>query len=188
MSARLLVSLVSAGAIALAATGCGYSIKTATDYNRSVNFSNYRSFTIVKGNSSGNPLVDERAAADVKSALTSRGWRELPASEAQTTVIVHAATKTKHTYQTIYDGFGGGWRRWGYLGGYGGQATTFVQAYKVGTLVVDIFDAKTKEAIWHGFASDALSNNAQSNAAATAQAVDKMFGNFPPAIGAASGQ
>jgi hypothetical protein len=185
MNAKL---LMSASAIALATVGCGYSIKTATDYNRNVNFSNYHSFALVPGNSSGNPLMDERAATDVKSALTSKGWTEAPAGEAEATVIVHAATKTKHTYQTFYDGFGGGYRRWGGYGGFGGNATTYVQNYKVGTLVVDIFDAKTKEAIWHGTAKDALSNNARSNAAATAQAVDKMFTTFPPSASAASGQ
>jgi hypothetical protein len=184
MNAKL---LMSAGAVALATVGCGYSIKTATDYNKNVNFSNYHSFSLVQGNSSGNPLMDQRAAADVKSVLAAKGWTEVPSSEAQATVIVHAATKTKHTYQTFYDGFGGGWR-WGGWGGWGGNATTYVQNYKVGTLVVDIFDAKTKEAIWHGYASDALSNNASSNAAATTQAVNKMFSTFPPPSGAASGQ
>jgi hypothetical protein len=188
MNAKL---LVSAGAIALATVGCGYSIRTATDYNRNVNFSNYHSYSIVQGNSSGNPLLDQRAAADVKSVLTSKGWTEVPAGQAQTSVVVHAATKTKHTYQTMYDGFGGrwgGWRGWGGYGSFGGSSTTFVQDYKVGTLVVDIFDAKTKQAIWHGFASDALSNNAASNATATAQAIDKMFANFPPPPAQAGGQ
>ncbi len=180
--------LVSAGAVALFTMACGYSIKTATDYDKNVSFSNYQSFFILKGNSSGNPLLDQRAQGDVASALTSKGWIEVPAGDAQATVVVHAATKTKHTYETMYDGFGGGWgwrRGWG--GGFGG-ATTFVNDYKVGTLVVDIFDAKTKQGIWHGTASDALSNNAKSNAQATEQAVDKMFGNFPPGSATASGQ
>jgi hypothetical protein len=174
--------LVIVSAVGLSTVACGYSIKTATDYDRNVSFSNYRSFSIMKGNSSGNPLMDQRAATDVVSVLTSKGWTEAPAGEAQATVVVHAATKTKHTYETLYDGWGGGgWRRWGgYRGGFGGGATTFVQDYKVGTLVVDIFDAKTKQAIWQGFASDALSNNATSNARATEQAVEKMFGKFPP--------
>jgi hypothetical protein len=69
-----------------------------------------------------------------------------------------------------------------------GGATTYVQDYKVGTLVVDIFDAKTKEAIWHGFASDALSDNARENAKATEQAVEKMFSTFPPPSALASGK
>jgi hypothetical protein len=173
--------LVSVGVMALVTTACGYSIKTSTDYDRSVRFSNYHSFFILKGNSSGNPLMDQRAQSDVETALTSKGWMEVPEGQGQAAVVVHAATKTKHTYETLYDGWGG-WRwRWGGFG----DTTTFVNDYKVGTLVVDIFDATTKQAMWHGFASDALSDNARSNAEATEQAVDKMFSSFPPALAAA---
>jgi hypothetical protein len=185
MTAR---ALLSAGALAAMTVACGYSIKTATDYDRQVSFSNYHSFSILKGNSTGNPLMDQRAQDDVRSALTAKGWKEVPEGQGQTTVIVHAATKTKHTYETMYDGFGGGWGwRRGGGGGFGGS-TTFVNDYKVGTLVVDIFDAKTKQAIWHGSASDALSNSASSNAKATEEAIDKMFGSFPPESAAANGQ
>jgi uncharacterized protein DUF4136 len=174
--------LVSAGAVALLTVACGYSIKTATDYNHNVSFSNYHSFYIRSGSSSGNPLMDQRARADVEKALTSKGWREVPEGEGQAAVVVNAATKTKHTYETFYDGWGG-WR-WDW-GGFR-QATTYVDSYKIGTLVVDIFDAKSKQAIWHGFASDALSDSARSNAKATEEAVDKMFGNFPPGSAMAS--
>jgi Domain of unknown function (DUF4136) len=178
--------LVCAGAVAVSAAACGYGIKTATDYDRSISFPNYRSFSVLKGNSSGNSLMDQRAQDDVARALTSKGWMAAPAGEAQAAVVVHAATKTKHTYETLYDGWGGwGWRR-GWGRGFGGS-TTFVNDYKVGTLVVDIFDAKTKQAIWHGTASDALSDNAKSNAQATEQAVDKMFRNFPPGSEMAKG-
>ena len=179
--------LVSVAAAALFTTACGYAIKTSTDYDRSVRFSNYNSFFIMKGNPSGNALMDQRAQADVKSALMNKGWIEVPEGEGQTAVVVHAATKTKHTYETLYDGWGGwGWRR-GWGGGFGGS-TTFVNDYKVGTLVVDMFDAKTKQAIWHGTATDALSDNAKSNARATEQAIDKMFSKFPPASAAADEQ
>jgi hypothetical protein len=179
--------LVSAGAVALFTMACGYSIKTATDYDKNVTFSAYHSFSILKGNPSGNPLMDQRAHDDVVGALTSKGWMEVPAGQAQATVVVHAATKTKHTYETLYDGWGGwGWRR-GWGGGFGGS-TTFVNDYKVGTLVVDIFDAKTKQGIWHGTASDAMSDNPKSNAQATEQAIDKMFSKFPPTSTAVTGQ
>ena len=179
--------LVCAGAVAMFTTACGYSIMTATDYDKNVSFSSYHSFSILKGNSSGNPLMDQRAQDDVRSALASKGWLDVPAGEAEAAVVVHATTKTKHTYETLYDGWGGwGWRR-GWGGGFGGS-TTFVNDYKVGTLVVDIFDAKSKQAIWHGTASDALSDNAKSNAQATEQAIAKMFSRFPPGSAMAKGQ
>jgi hypothetical protein len=174
--------LIGAGVVALFTVACGASIKTSTDYDRNVSFSNYHTFYTMKGNSSGNPLMDQRAQSDVESALAAKGWMKVPEGEGQAAVVVHATTKTKHTYETLYDGWGGwGWRR----GGFGGS-TTFVNDYKVGTLVVDIFDATTKEAIWHGYASDALSNNATSNANVTAEAVDKMFTTFPPPASVAS--
>jgi hypothetical protein len=174
---------VSVGVIASLTVACGYSIKTATDYDRTVQFSDYHSFFILKGNPSGNPLMDQRATADVESALMAKGWMELPEGEGQAAVVVHAATKNKHTYDTFYDGWGRGWR-WGGFG----DTTTFVENYKVGTLVVDIFDASSKRAIWHGFASDALSDSAKSNAQATEEAVDKLFRNFPGAPTAADEQ
>jgi hypothetical protein len=175
--------LISGLAVALLTVACGYSIKASTDDDRNVRFSDYSSFFIVKGNSSGNPVMDERAEADVKRALNSKGWIEVPEGEGQSAVVIHAATRTKHTYETFYDGWGGwGWRR-----GWGGS-TTFVDNYKVGTVVVDVFDAQTKQAIWHGFASDALSGSATSNAHATERAIDKMFKKFPARSMEASGQ
>ena len=113
----------------------------------------------------------------VKAALTSKGWAEVPEGQGRAAVVAHAATKTKHSYETFYDGWGGGWR-WR-TGGFG-NSTTYVQDYKVGTVVVDIFDADTKEAIWRGSATDALSDNPKNNAQATEAAITKMFSNFPP--------
>src|SRR5258708_13642318 len=99
--------LVIAGAVALSTVGCGASIKTATDYNHNINFSKYKSFYVKSGNSSGNPLMDQRVVADVTGALEAKGWTEAPESTAQTAVVVNAATKTKHTYETLYDGRAG---------------------------------------------------------------------------------
>jgi hypothetical protein len=158
----------------LLTAGCGHSIKTATDYNRSVALSDYHTYFFLNGNSSGNPLLDQRVREDVEAALASKGWITVPQGEGRAAVVVHAATETKHSYETFYDGWGGWqWRP-------GGAGATFVQDYKVGTVVVDIFDADTKKAIWRGSASDALSGNPNDNSKATEGAVTKMFSTFPP--------
>ena len=64
-------------------------------------------------------------------------------------------TEQHRTLNTYYDNFGGGWgwRRWG--GGFGdgfGTSTTTEETYKVGTLVVDLFDTNAKKLIWRGSA------------------------------------
>ena len=44
-----------------------------------------------------------------------------------------------------------------------GEAITTEQDYKEGTLVVDLYDAKTKQLIWRGSAEDTLSRKAEKN-------------------------
>jgi hypothetical protein len=160
--------------LAMVTTACGYSIQTTTDYDRNVSFVNYRTFFMIKGASSGNPLLDQRVSDDVRAALTIKGWEEVPKGQGRATVVVHAATRMKHSYETFYDGWGG-WR-WGGFG----TARTYVDDYKVGSVVVDIFDAETKQLIWRGAASDALTGNAGKNASITRHAITKLFHHFPP--------
>ena len=89
-------------------------------------------------------------------------------------------TRDQKTLDTFYDGFGGGWgwRRFG--GGGFGEATTTSDTYKVGTVVIDLFDARTKQLIWRGAASDTLSDNSDKNIKNLDEGVDKMFNHFPP--------
>ena len=61
-----------------------------------------------------------------------------------------------------------------------GTATTTTSEYTVGTLVVDIFDAKSKQLVFRGTAQDEISDKAEKNAKKLAKASDKMFKDFPP--------
>ena len=98
-------------------------------------------------------------------------------------IIAVETTQNQQSLNTFYDGFGGGWgyRRFG-GGGFGGlgEATTTTETYKVGTLVVDLFDAKTKQLLWRGSSSDTLSNNSNKNIKNLTKGVEKMFKKFPP--------
>jgi len=90
-------------------------------------------------------------------------------------------TKEHRTLNTYYDTFNGGWGwRWG--GGFGsdGISTTTEETYKVGTLIVDLFDRTTKKLIWRGSASGTLSNKSDKNIKNLNRSVLKMFDHFPP--------
>jgi hypothetical protein len=153
-----------------------FAQKVTTDYAKDTDFAQYKTFMWIKEPKTADPLVKQRVMADVNSALAGSGL-QLVTTDADLCVAAHAATKQEHTLNTFYNGFGGGWR-WG--GGFG-SATTTTDTYQVGTLVVDIFDARTKNAIWRGTATKTLSGNPQKNAASLNQAVVKMFKSFPPA-------
>ena len=104
------------------------------------------------------------------------GW--IPGGDVS--IVAMEITQNQQTLNTFYNGFGGGWgwRRFG--GGGFGEATTTTETYKVGTLVVDLFDAKTKQLIWRGTSSDTLSNNSDKNIKNLDKGADKMFKHFPP--------
>ena len=94
--------------------------------------------------------------AALDKAIAAKGWKKVDeGGEADIHVIVHGATDTKHSANTFYSGGMGGYGyRYGGMGG--GTATTTVSEYTVGTLVVDMFDAKTKNLVFRGTAADEI--------------------------------
>jgi hypothetical protein len=118
---------------------------------------------------------------EVTEALTAKGWTVPPEGQANAQVVLHGATETKRTLNTFYSGMGGyGYRGWGGMGGTG-TATTTESQYTVGTLVVDIFDAKGKNLLWRGVAQDELSDKPDKNIKKLGKASDKLFKDFPRA-------
>jgi Domain of unknown function (DUF4136) len=149
-----------------------------TDYDRSANFAQYKTYSweTVK---TKDPLDVDRIKGAVNAALSAKGWTQVD-SGGDVSIIAIQMTRDQQTLNTFYDGFGGGWG-WRRFGGGGlGEATTTTETYKVGTLVVDLYDAKTKTLIWRGSASDTLSNNSNKNIKNLDKGVEKMFKQFPP--------
>jgi len=148
-----------------------------TDYDHSANFGQYKTYSWEKVQTK-DPLLVDRIKSAVNSALVAKGWTELP-SGGDVEVFAIETTQNQQTLDTFYNGFGGG-RRWGGFGGFG-DATTTVETYKVGTLVVDLFDAKTEKLLWRSSSTDTLSDKADKNTKNLDKGVNKMFQHFPPA-------
>src|SRR5882724_520663 len=149
-----------------------------TDYDRSADFSLYKTYSWGHLKTQ-DPLYVDRIKNAVNAALAAKGWTQVD-SGGDVSLVAMEITRTQQTLNTFYDGFGGGWgwRRFG--GGGFGEATTTTETYKVGTLVIDLFDAKTKQLIWRGTSSDTLSNNSDKNIKNMDKDVEKMFKQFPP--------
>jgi len=149
-----------------------------TDYDRSTNFGQYKTYSWAQVKTKDALDVD-RIKAAVNATLAAKGWTQVD-SGGDVSIVAIEITQNQQTLNTFYDGFGGGWgwRRFG--GGGFGEATTTTETYKVGTLIVDLFDAKTKQLIWRGTSSDTLSNNSDKNIKNLDKGVDKMFKKFPP--------
>ena len=166
--------------LVFAAASSAQQVKT--DYDRGANFTQYKTYSW-EHIKTKDPLDVDRIKSAVNAALAAKGWTQVNSS-GDVSIIAIEMTHDQKTLNTFYDSFGGGWgwRRFG-GGGFGdgfGESTTTTDTYTVGTLVVDLFDAKTKQLLWRGSASGTLSNNSDKNIKNLNKGAEKMFKNFPP--------
>lgn len=174
MKLQRLVLILTGILVCLAGRLSAQEVKT--DYDRSADFAKYKTYSWERVKTK-DPLDVDRIKSAVNGALAAKGWTQVD-SGGDVSIVSIEMTHNQQTLDTFYNGFGGGWR-WRGFGGLG-EATTTTETYKVGSLVVDLFDTKTKTLIWRGSASDTLSNNSEKNIKNLDKGVEKMFRNFPP--------
>ena len=161
---------------ALLLASASFAQQVKTDYDRSANFSQYKTYSWEKLQTQDQLWVG-RIKEAVNAAMTAKGLTPVE-SGGDIAIVAIEMTKSQQSLNTFYNGFGGGWR-WG--GGFG-DATTTVDNYKVGTLVVDLFDAHTKTLLWRGSSSDTLSDKSDKNIKNLDKGVQKMFDHFTPDV------
>ena len=161
---------------ALFLANASFAQQVKTDYDRAANFSQYKTYSWEKVQTAG-PLWVDRITAAVNAALAAKGWTEVE-SGGDISIIAMETNRDHQTLNTYYDDFGGGWR-WRGFGGFGESTTTF-DTYTVRTLVVDLFDAKTKNLVWRGVSSGMLSDKSDKNIENLNRGVQKLFQHFPP--------
>jgi hypothetical protein len=142
------------------------------DYDHGANFSRLKTYSWSKVQTADS-IWDDRVKDAVDKDLLAKGWTQVP-SGGDVSLVAVEKTSIHQQYDTFYNGFGG--RR---FGGFG-DATTSVDSYKVGTLIVSMFDGNSKQLLWRGTSSSDLAGNPDKNAKKLDKDVDKMFKKFPP--------
>jgi hypothetical protein len=155
-----------------------FAIDVKSDYDRAANFAQYKTYCWEQVKTK-NALDVDRIKNAVNAALAAKGWTQVD-SGGDISIVAMEITRNQQTLNTFYDGFGGGWGWRGFGGGGFGEATTTTDTYRVGTVIVDLFDTKTKQLVWRGSSSDTLSNNSDKNIKNLDKGVQKMFQHFPP--------
>src|SRR6202165_5263270 len=100
--------------IALVLASASFAQQVKTDYDRSADFSHYRTYSWEKVQTP-DPLWVDRIKEAVNSALAAKGMTQVP-SGGNVAIVAIEMTHNQQTLDTFYNGFGGGWR-WG--GGFG---------------------------------------------------------------------
>ena len=174
----------------LVAIACETPIHVAVDVDPDADLSTFQSYAWVSpepliGQVSGvtegppiSPIDDKRIRKAVGAQLAAKGWREMETIE-QADLVVSYGVGTEHRTE-IYETPGAiGYSRYGY--GYGGWyagSTVYTKQYTEGTLTLEFFDRRTRQAAWVGWASKRLSRSEPRGEVIEA-AVQKILQDFP---------
>jgi Domain of unknown function (DUF4136) len=176
---KILRFITGCAAASLFMATAGFAQSVQTDFDHQANFGQYKTYSWQEIKPAVS-LWDSRIKNAVNAQLEAKGLTEV-ANGGDIAIVAIKTSQTQKTLQTFYDGFGGGWR-WRGFGGFG-ESTTTEQDYQEGTLVIDLFDGKTKQLVWRGSTECVLSDKAEKNEKTLDKGVAKMFRDFPPGSG-----
>jgi len=169
--------------------------KTSYDYDKSANFTGFKTYALKDGTKVGQPLIDDRIVAALEAELAAKGLTKSDANP-DLFVVYHVAfdkQKDISTYSSGHGGYGaygwgygGGWYRGGWYGGAGGMSTTSGQTSTIyiGQLAVDMYDSANHNLVWRGVASKTIDPKAkpEKQEKNLKKAVTKLLKNYPPPV------
>lgn len=182
---KYLLGLMAIVAI-IAISSCEPSLKVSQDYNKEVNFGQYKTFAMYKNdtiNAAISQLNRDRVIAALKSEMTKRGFQENPAApDLWVNAVAIFKDKVSVTQYSNYYGYGGYYRPYYWGGGmYGSSSSTMdVNHYKDGSLVIDIVDAKEGKLVWQGTGNKEIDGPIKDPDKKIPEAVAMIMKGFPP--------
>jgi hypothetical protein len=172
-----LLALILVPALALAQ-------KVSYDFDKAANFIGFKTYALKDGTKVGQPLIDDRIVAAIDTELAAKGLTKSE-SNPDLFVVYHVAFDKEKDISTFSSGYGGGYGPygWGWGGGWGPTTTsTTVRNILVGTLVIDMADAKKGQLAWRGMGVKEVNTqaNPEKRDKSITNAVKKIFKNYPP--------
>ncbi|SDF43962.1 DUF4136 domain-containing protein [Terriglobus roseus] len=155
---------------ALSSTVAASAQKTSVDYDHSTNFSSYHTYSWGQVKTVDSIWAD-RIKNSVDQQLQAKGWTKV-ADGGDVAVAALGQARNQQEEQTFYSGGGWGWGP--------GVATTSTYNTRQGTLVIAMFDTKTKKLIWRGVSDGDLSGKPEKNIDKLNKSIAKFFKVFPP--------
>jgi uncharacterized protein DUF4136 len=160
--------------------------KVSYDFDKTANFGSFKTYAQKDGTKVGQPLIDDRIVAAIDAGLAAKGLQKVDANP-DVFVIYHVAFDKEKDISTFSSGYGGGYGAYGYGwgGGWGGGTTTTqVRDILVGTLVIDVADAKKGQVVWRGMGVKEVNTQAkpEKRDKSITNAVTKIFKNYPPKV------
>jgi hypothetical protein len=140
--------LCSAAAVAVGQT-------VSVNYNQSQSFSQFHTYAWGSQNANKvqNSILAQVAVQDIDAALQGKGLQKVEESQKPDLLVTANGGMKEQTSYTAMGmrGFGGG------------MGSITPQQNVIGTLIVDLYDAKGQSLVWRGIAQNTLNNNGSKN-------------------------
>lgn len=173
--------------------GCATGTQVRVDHDPKEDFQSLRSYAWAPATEeervekARDSLTHERIQAAVDAHLATRGYAKVSETQADFlvtyTITLDRRTRASDSYMSVgYGRYGG---HGGVGVGYGFPVSTTVEEYKVGTLIIDIIDAKQRRLVWRGSGERTLQEGQTSERRIEMinTAVNDILGRFPPGAG-----
>ena len=156
--------------------------KVSYDYDKSADFATFKTYALRDGTKVGQELIDSRIVSAIEAQLAAKGLTKVEANP-DVFVVYHVAFDKQKDISTYSSGGGYGPYGRGWGGGWaGGTTSTQIRDILVGTMVVDIADAKKGQLAWRGMAVREVNTqaNPEKRDKSINEAAKKIFKNYPP--------
>jgi hypothetical protein len=166
----------------------GFAHRIRVDFDHNVHFGQYKTYCLALGSADGSPLptfpnaiVNERVAGLIEEALGAKGLKRGSGNQ-DLRVTFRIDVMEQPQFITYADGWGPAWGSgFGYGPGWGtGFATTTVQMFYQGVLVVNIVDVKRNRLVFQGTSTQMVSSRPEKNNKKLTKAVSEVFAKYPP--------
>lgn len=170
-----IATIAATACLALAGTVV-FAQSVTYDFDRSADFTKFKTYTWVRGTNLNDELNHKRIMRAVDVQLSARGFSRVEASGNPDVLVAYHAS-----FDRDLEINASGWGGYRFAGPRNGTAR--VEEIVVGTLAIDMVDAKTKTIVWRGMATKELDAKAspEKREKNINKAAEKIFKNYPPA-------
>ncbi len=170
----------------LTIAGCS-QVMVSQDYDKAAHFSQYTTYSWIEPSAKGisniqtnNPLLHNRFQTSINRILQNKGYTL--AGKADLHVNYEYSIRTKIQSKNLEPTLGYGYGRYGRYGGIAVRSGSDIYQYDQGILVINLYDARTKNLIWRGKGTDVAATHPDPDKV-TAQVfklVSTILQQFPP--------
>ena len=147
-----------------------------TTYDHDFDFNQLHTFAVQIENHWGDPKTEDRGRQRAIESLSHKGSKLVGEDSADALVLLHGAVRGNQSFRTFFHSMPD--YRFDTLGA-PGAINSDLYEYDPGSLIIDVFDNKSRKVVFRGMGKDSLSGQLQYSEKKMDKAVKKILNKVP---------